>query len=140
MRFHPIRLVSSQPKKPQGPVTLLKSTHLVLRIRSADCRWAFAGRGPWAMFLENGFRSRDLNMGIGIYVFASTVRDSSKRNIRCIRLSHRFDYLKIVAFAERFASAYFQKPLIVKITAFSLKSDHSLNNELGLNYGTSCHE
>ena len=28
MRFHPIRLVTSQPKKPQGPVTLLEVTHL----------------------------------------------------------------------------------------------------------------
>ena len=47
---------SKQPaKKPQGPATLLKSTHLVLRIRSADCRWAFAGRGPWTMFLGNVF-------------------------------------------------------------------------------------
>ena len=27
-RFYPIRLVSSQPKKPQGPVTLLEVTHL----------------------------------------------------------------------------------------------------------------
>ena len=41
-------------KKPLGPVTLLKSTHLVLRIRSADCRSAFAGRGSWAGFLRNG--------------------------------------------------------------------------------------
>ena len=92
------------------------------------------------MFLGNGYRSRDINTGIVTYIFASTVRDSSKRNIRCIRLSRRFGYLKLVAFAERFASAYFQKPLIVKITAFSLKSIHSLNNELRLNYGTSCHE
>ncbi len=28
MRFYPIRLVSSQPKKSQGPVTLLEVTHL----------------------------------------------------------------------------------------------------------------
>ena len=40
-------------KKPQVPVTLLKSTHLVLRIRSADRGSAFAGRGPWVMFLGN---------------------------------------------------------------------------------------
>ena len=53
---------SKQPaKKPQGPVTLLKSTHLVLRIRSADRRWAFADLGPWAMFLGNGFWLRDMN-------------------------------------------------------------------------------
>ena len=132
---------SKQPaKKPQGPVTLLRSTYLVPRTRSEDRGSAFAGRGPWAMFLGNVFWLRDLNMGIVIYVFASTVRDAPKRKIKCIRLSHRFDYLKLVAFAERFASAYFQKPLIVKITAFSLKSIHSLNNELRLNYGTSCHE
>ena len=94
------------------------------------------------MFLGNGFclELTETNTCIVTYIFESTVSDSSKRNIRCIRLSHCFDYLKLVAFAERFASAYFQKPLIVKITAFSLKSDHSLNNELGLNYGTSCHE
>jgi hypothetical protein len=113
---------------------------LVLRIRSADCRSAFAGRGPWAVFLGNGFRSRDINTGIVTYIFESTVRDASKRNIRCVRLSRRFGYLKLVAFAERFAFAHFQKLLIVKITAFNLKSNHSINNELRLKYGTSCNE
>ena len=47
MRFYPIRLVSSQPKKPQGPVTLLKVTHLAC-LRSLSISQA-ALRGPRAL-------------------------------------------------------------------------------------------
>ena len=56
-----VMLIRCQLKKPQGPVTLLEVTHLICRIRSAGRGWAFAGRGPWAMFLENVFWLRDTN-------------------------------------------------------------------------------
>ena len=47
MRFHPIRLVSSQPKKPQGPVTLLEVTYLAC-LRSLS-RSRVGLRGPRAL-------------------------------------------------------------------------------------------
>ena len=47
MRFHPIRLVSSQPKKPQGPVTLLEVTNLAC-LRSLS-RSRVGLRGPRAL-------------------------------------------------------------------------------------------
>ena len=47
MRFYPIRLVSSQPKKPQGPVTLLEVTHLACS-RSLS-RSQVGLRGPRAL-------------------------------------------------------------------------------------------
>ena len=47
IRLGPIRLVSSQPKKPQGPVTLLKVTHLAC-LRSLS-RSQVGLRGPRAL-------------------------------------------------------------------------------------------
>ena len=47
IRLGPIRLVSSQPKKPQGPVTLLEVTHLAC-LRSLN-RSRVGFRGPRAL-------------------------------------------------------------------------------------------
>ena len=53
IRLGPIRLVSSQPKKPQGPVTLLEATHLVCSSLLSRSRVGLRGSGARAMFLEN---------------------------------------------------------------------------------------
>ena len=60
---------SKQPaKKPQGPVTLLRSTYLVPRTRSEDRGSAFAGRRPWNMFLGNDLclEHIEINTGCGL--------------------------------------------------------------------------
>ena len=105
MRWQLWHLVSSQSKKPQGPVTLLEVTHLACLYSLSRSQVGL--RGPWALGHVFGkrFWLRDINTGIVTYIFESTVRDASKRNIRCVRLSRRFGYLKLVAFAERFAFA-----------------------------------
>ena len=47
IRLGPIRLVSSQPKKPQGPVTLLEATHLACSHSLSRSRVGL--RGPRAL-------------------------------------------------------------------------------------------
>ena len=50
IRLGPIRLVSSQPKKPQGPVTLLEVTYLVCSSLLGRSPVGLRGPGARAMF------------------------------------------------------------------------------------------